>query len=155
MRALGEPGAVLVLLDRHRRDGDAVAARLGIPLHETPFDGVPGTPFEFRAIVRNRFWREVALWWPQERVLVAADALGSLGYFVAPGEAIGLHPFLRPRPPRGALAGLRPEHVLVGHGEGVHGPAAAPALHHAFATARTGIPALAVGRIRSLVGRRG
>ena len=148
LRALGEPAGVIVLLDRHRRDADAVAARLGVPVHETPFAGVEGAPFEFRRIVRNRVWREVALWWPERRVLVAADTLGSVGYFVAPDEPVGVHPFLRPRPPRLALGQLDPEHVLVGHGEGVHGPAAAPALRTALATARTGIPRLALGLVR-------
>lgn len=148
LRALGEPAAVLVLLDRHRRDADAVAARLGVPVHETPFDGLGGAPFEFRPIVRARVWREVALWWPERRVLVAADALGSVGYFVAPDEPIGVHPLLRPRPPRRALGDLEPEHVLVGHGAGVHGSAATPALRHALATARTGIPRVAAGLLR-------
>ena len=150
IRALGEPAGVLVLLDRHRRDSDAFAARLGVPVHETPFDGLPGSPFEFRTIRRGRFWREVALWWPAERVLVTADALGSAGYF---GTPLGLHPFLRARPPRRALAGIVPEHVLVGHGEGIHGPAAAPALDRALATARTGIPRVIADGVRRAVRR--
>ena len=150
IRALGEPAGVLVLLDRHRRDSDAFAERLGVPVHETPFDGVPGSPFEFRRILRSRFWREVALWWPERLVLVAADVLGSVAYF---GEPLGLHPLLRVRPPRRALAGLAPEHVLVGHGEGVHGPEAAPALEHALATARTGVPRLVADGLRRAVRR--
>jgi hypothetical protein len=150
IRALGEPAGVLVLLDRHRRDSDAFAERLGVPVHETPFDGVSGSPFEFRTIRRGRFWREVALWWPAERVLVTADALGSAGYF---GTPLGLHPFLRARPPCRALAGIVPEHVLVGHGEGIHGPAAAPALDRAFATARTGIPRVIADGVRRAVRR--
>ena len=148
LRALGEPAGVIVLLDRHQRDADALAARLGVPVHETPFDGIPGAPFEFRRIVRNRFWREVVLWWPGERVLVAADVLGALGYFTAPGEAIGVHPFLRLRPPRRALADVEPEHVLVGHGEGVHGTEATPALRAALATARSRIPRVVLGLVR-------
>jgi hypothetical protein len=31
IRALGEPAGVVLLLDRHRRDGEAFAARLGAP----------------------------------------------------------------------------------------------------------------------------
>lgn len=153
VRALGEPAAVLVLLDRHRRDADLIARRLGLPVHETSFAGIPGTPFELRPIVRRRVWREVALWWAERRVLVVADALGSLGYFVAPGEPIGVHPFLRLRPPRRALADLRPEHVLVGHGEGVHGAEAAVALEAALASSRRRIPELVGGGLRSLVRR--
>ena len=149
LRALGDPAGVLVLLDRHRRDADEVARRLGVPVHETPFAGVDGAPFEFRRILRNRAWREVALWWPQRRVLVAADALGTLGYMTAGGEPLGLHPMLRPWPPRRSLAGLAPEHVLVGHGTGVHGAEAARALADALANARRGIATLVADGFRA------
>ena len=153
IRGLGDPTAVLVLLDRHRRDSDAIAERLGVPVHETPFEGLPGTPFELRRIVRNRLWREVALWWPGRRVLVAADALGTLGYMAASGDRLGIHPMLRPWPPRRSLAGLEPEHVLVGHGEGVHGPEAATALADALANARRRIPTLAADGFRRAIAR--
>jgi len=135
IRWLGEPAGVIQLLDRHRRDAAALAERLGAPLHETPFEGVPGAPFDPVPIVRHRFWREVALWWPEEKVLLCGDALGTVGYFVAPGELLGVHPLLRLTPPK-ALARFAPRHVLCGHGEGVHGDAAAPALAEALATAR-------------------
>jgi hypothetical protein len=148
VRSLGEPAGVLVLLDRHRRDSDAFAARYGVPVRETPFDGVPGAPFELRTILRNRFWREVALWWPDRRVLVVADAIGSLPYMRTPAEAIGVHPLLRPLPPRRALGGIQPEHVLVGHGEGIHGPEAARALEEALATARRRLPSLMASLVR-------
>ena len=148
IRALGEPAAVLVLLDRHRRDADAFAARFGVPLHETPLEPVSPAPFEFRPIARSRFWREVALWWPERRVLAVGDALGTVGYFRAGDETLGVHPFLRLRPPREALAGLEPEHVLVGHGKGVHGPPAAVALERALTGARRNAPRLATSLVR-------
>jgi hypothetical protein len=155
IHTLGEPAAVIVLLDRHRRDADAFAERLGVDIHETPFGGVPGLPFEFRPVVRRRFWKEVALWWPEGRVLVAADALGTLGYMRTSAEPLGVHPMLRLSPPRQALAGLEPEHVLVGHGPGVHGAAASEALAGALTTARRRIPLLAADGVRKLVrGRR-
>jgi len=141
IRGLGEPAGVIQLLDRHRRDCAALAGRLGVPLHETPFDGVPGAPFDPVPIVRHRFWREVALWWPEERVLLCGDALGTVGYFVAPGEQLGVHPLLRLVPPR-ALSRFAPRHVLCGHGEGVHGDPAAPALEEALGTARRRLPAV-------------
>ncbi len=154
LRALGEPAGVLVLLDRHRRDSDEIARRLGVPVHETPFGGVSGVPFEFRPILRRKSWREVALWWPERRVLVAGDALGTLGYFAAGNEALGLHPILRAwaRPVRKALTGLEPEQVLAGHGEGVHGPETPAALRHALRTARRRIPVLAWDGVRALAG---
>jgi len=135
IRALGEPAGVIQLLDRHRRDCAALAERLGVPLHVTPFDGIRGAPFDPVPILRHRFWREVALWWPEERALLCGDALGTVGYFVASGELLGVHPLLRLTPPK-ALSRFAPRHVLCGHGEGVHGDGAAPALAEALATAR-------------------
>lgn len=140
LRALGEPAGVVQLIDRHDRDNAAVADRLGIPLHVIPFTGVPGAPFVVVPVVRLRFWREIALWFPEQRILVCGDAIGSLGYFPARGELIGVHPLLRLFPPRRALGDLEPEHVMFGHGEGVHGPAATPALREALATARRRLP---------------
>lgn len=137
--AFGEPRGVLQLLDRHDRDGQAVARRLGVPLHRL------GTgPFEAIGVVRLPGWRELALWWPERRVLVAADALGTLPYFCEPGAALGIHPFLRLTPPR-RLAELEPLHVLVGHGEGIHEGAAAE-LRRTFRRSRRGLlPALVNG----------
>lgn len=138
IRALGEPAAVLQLLDRHARDSAAMAARLGVPHLRLPAR-VEGAPFAVLPVVRWPGWREIALWWPARRVLVVADALGTAGYFLAPGERLAVHPFLRLAPPR-ALAGLDPLHVLVGHGEGVHGAEAAVLLRRALGTARRRIP---------------
>jgi hypothetical protein len=140
IRALGEPAAVVQLIDRHKRDCAAVSERLGVPLHVTPFTDVPGAPFVVLPVVRRRFWREIAIWFPGQRILVCGDALGSLGYFRARGEPLGVHPLLRLAPPRRALGGLEPEHILFGHGAGVHGPKAAPALREALATARSRLP---------------
>lgn len=140
IRELGEPSGVVQLIDRHERDNAAVADRLGVALHVTPFTDVPGAPFVVLPVVRRRFWREIALWFPEKRILVCGDALGSLGYFRARDEPFGVHPMLRLFPPRGALGGLEPEHILYGHGEGVHGPQAAPALREALATARRRLP---------------
>lgn len=153
VRALGEPRGVIQLLDRHARDGAAWALQLGVPLHVVPFAAIAGAPFELLPLVRSRFWRECALWWPERRVLVAADALGTLPYFRAGGEPIGVHPLLRLRPPR-TLARLDPEHVLVGHGAGLHGPETAAAVRQAVATARRRLPRAWLGAARSAVRRR-
>jgi len=153
IRALGEPGGVVQLLDRHSRDCGAVARRLGVPLHVTPYGGVPNAPFEVIAVSRVRFWREVALYFSQERVLVCGDALGSVGYFRAGSEPFGVHPLLRLVPPRRAFGGLEPEHLLFGHGEGVHGAEAARALHEALATARRRLPQDWLGGLRATLRR--
>jgi hypothetical protein len=149
IRALGEPAGVVQLLDRHSRDCEVVARRLGIPLHVTPFDGVSRAPFEVRKIVRLPSWREVTLWFPAERILVTGDALGSVGYFRAANEPFGVHPLLRLTPPKKALGDLQPTHLLFGHGEGYHGADGEAALREALATARVRMPAALFRTLRS------
>jgi hypothetical protein len=149
-RTLGEPAGVIQLLDRHGRDGPALASRLGVPLYSVP-DGVPEAPFELFRVVDWPAWRERALWWPERGVLVCADALGTAPYFLAPGERLGVHPLLRLTPPSALLAlsrGLTPRHVLCGHGEGIHGEEAALALAEAITTARRRIPRYLTGLMR-------
>lgn len=138
VRALGEPAGVIQLIDRHNRDGAALAARLGVPLHVVP-ESLPGSPFTFLPVLRGRWWKEVALWWPERRILVCADALGTVPFFRAGDEAAGLHPFFRLKHPR-ALEGLPVEHLLVGHGEGLHGETAAATVEHALRTGRRRFP---------------
>jgi hypothetical protein len=151
IRALGEPAGVVLLLDRHRRDGEAFAERLGVPLHDVP-EELPGSPFQLLRVRRNRFWRETALWWPEPRVLVCADALGTAPFFRAGGEPVGVHPFLRLRPPK-RLRGLGVERLLVGHGAGLHGDGTAAAVEDALAHARRRLPRWLLGLPRLL--RRG
>jgi hypothetical protein len=155
IRELGEPAGVVQLLDRHARDCASLALRLGIPLHRIPLAGVPGTSFRPVLIVHNRWWQEVAIWWPERQVLVVADALGTFDYFTAPGEQLGVHPVLRIAPPH-RLGGLEPAHILCGHGEGVH-EGATRALREALATSSRRLPRVllstALERVRAL--RRG
>jgi hypothetical protein len=143
---LGRVRGVLQLLDRHGRDGAVLAGRLEVPLLRVPRQHVSGAPFEFLNVIRTRSWDEVALWWPQRRTLVAADALGTIGYFHAPRERVGIHPFLRLWPPR-ALRRVFPEDILCGHGEGVR-EHAAEALHEALRTARRRLPAAVLNGFR-------
>jgi hypothetical protein len=149
---LGPVRGVIQLLDRHTRDGAALAARHGAPLLVTPREGVPGSPFEVVTVVWRRRWREVALWWPARRVLAVAEALGTAPYFRAPGRPLGVHPMLRLTPPR-ALAGLDPDWLLPGHGEPLSGPATASAVREAVAGARREIPRWLAGLPRAF--RRG
>jgi hypothetical protein len=141
LRELGSPAAVLQLLDRHNRDGVTLAQELGVPYVLTP-DALPGTPFEVVAVRRSRRWREVALWWEAERTLVVAEAVGTNAFYTAGRGGAGVHLLMRLSPPRAALARFAPEHLLVGHGEGLHGPEARDGLATALATARTGLPRL-------------
>lgn len=135
VRALGRPAGVLQLLDRHNRDCAPVSARLGVPIWIAP-RAVPGSPFEVVEVRRWKRWQEVALWWPERKVLVVAEALGTPRYYRAPGEELGVHPLMRPVPPR-LLERFPAEHVLCGHGAGVHGPGAAAAVHAALSAARS------------------
>ncbi|MBM3678575.1 MAG: hypothetical protein FJW96_11935 [Actinobacteria bacterium] len=138
---LGEPQAVLQLLDRHNRDSAAIAARLGIPRLVAP-RALPGTPFEVVEVKRRPWWREVALWWAAERTLIVPEAVGTNRFYTADRGSAGVHVFMRLFPPRRALARFEPEHLLVCHGEGVHGSEAAGALRFALADSRRGIPRL-------------
>lgn len=138
---LGAAAGVLQLLDRHARDGSVIAARLEVPRLENP-EAIPGSPFEALPVLRLPGWRETALWWPQRRVLVVAETIGTNAFWAAGSGVAGVHPMLRLLPP-GRLRGLEPEHLLVGHGAGVHGPAATRGLEAAYHRSRRGLPALA------------
>ena len=153
-RQLGEPAAVVQLLDRHNRDSASLAAELRVPHLVVP-DALPGTPFELVPVRRSRRWQEVALWWPAERTLVVAEALGTNRFFTGGRGVAGAHLLMRLSPPREALGRFEPEHLLVGHGPGIHGTEATDALRTALDTARTGLlhvvprlPALAVDAVR-------
>lgn len=137
---LGAPAAVIQLLDRHNRDCAAVAARLDVPHVVAPAE-FPETPFEIVEIRRTKRWNEVALWWPATETLVVAEAVGTNPFFTGGKSPAGVHLLLRLQPPR-QLARFEPEHLLVGHGEGVHGTPATTALHDAIATSRRTLPRL-------------
>ena len=147
VRELGEPAGVVQLLDRHERDAPEVAARLGVPHYAVPIHDLPGSGLETFHVVDSRFWRELAVWVPSRRTLVCADALGTAGYFRAGEEPLGVHPLLRLRPPR-SLGRYEPQHVLCGHGAGVHGPSTPDALREALKTARRRLPKALAGAFR-------
>ena len=147
IRALGEPAGVVQLLDRHGRDSAALASALGVPHHRVPLDGVPGAPFEVVKVVDIPTWHEIALWFPEERALVCADALGTASYYLAPGERVAVHPWLRLLPPR-RLGGKEPLHLFVGHGEGIHGREAGAELERALGESRRTTPRWAAGVVR-------
>ena len=146
IRALGEPGGVLQLLDRHNRDCALWAARLRVP-HVRAWERPDDMPFESLRVRDRRWWREVALWEPSHQTLVCADALGTLPFFRAPSERIGWHPFVRLSPPL-AFARVSPRRILVGHGAGVH-DRAAEALHEALQNGRRRLPAAFLNALRT------
>jgi hypothetical protein len=138
---LGTPAGVVQLLDRHNRDCAAIAQRLGVPLSRLPLD-TPGTPFEAAAVISIKGWHEVALWWPAQRALVVAEAIGTAPAF-ALGRRAGVHPMLRVLPPRKQLSRFDPERLLVGHGEAIEAGADA-ALDEALTHSRRDLPRLIV-----------
>ncbi len=146
IRAAGTPAAVVQLLDRHDRDCAALAARLGVRHHVVP-QGSLG-PFACIAVRNSRFWNEVALWWPDCRVLVCADVLGTAPYFRAGNERLAVNPLLRLRPPRRQLGALQPDVILCGHGEGVFEDADT-ALREALSTSRLRIPGQVASALRA------
>jgi hypothetical protein len=135
---LGEPAGVVQLLDRHNRDCAALAERLGVPHLALP-DEIAGSPFRLVPVVQRRWWAESALWWAEERTLVVAEAVGTNRFYTAGTAPLAVHVVLRLTPPK-VLGQLGPAHLLVGHGEGLHGPGTADALARALATARRGLP---------------
>jgi glyoxylase-like metal-dependent hydrolase (beta-lactamase superfamily II) len=150
VRAAGEPAGVIQLIDRHNRDCGSLAVRLGVPHHVVPRDAI--AQFELVNVREGRWWNEVALWWPERRVLVCADALGRSRYYRARRDRIAVHPLLRLRPPK-QLGRLSPQRILCGHGPGLHVEAEA-ALHEALRTARRRIPAQVAVSARAWVRRR-
>jgi hypothetical protein len=132
--SLGRVVGVLQLLDRHNRDSAAIAERLAVPHLEVPAM-LPGTPFEVIEVRRWRGWQEIALWWPEPRILVVAEALGTNPFFSIGDDQVGVHGLLKLTPPR-VLGSYEPEHLLVGHGEGIHGPEATVALRAALSRSR-------------------
>jgi hypothetical protein len=149
---LGTPAGVLQLLDRHNRDCEKLARRLGVPLLRLPVDAA-GTPFTAIPVISNRAWREVALWWADEGALVVTEAIGTAPAF-ALGRRAGVHPMLRLVPPRKQLSPFQPERLFVGHGQAIESGADA-ALREALAHSRQDLPRLLLSVPKLLLGGSG
>jgi hypothetical protein len=162
---LGTVRGVVLLLDRHRRDGAAIANRHDVSVWLPRFfDGVAedldapverfrhdlaDSGFTVHEVVDNRFWQEAFLHDRDRGILVVPEAVGTSDYFLAGDERLGVHPVLRLKPPSG-LSRLEPEHVLVGHGDGVHEDATA-ALEDAIRGSQSRTPALVVKNVREML----
>lgn len=137
--SLGKPAVVFQLLDRHNRDCEKVAKRLGIKHVVLPLE-LRGTPFEAIEVVDNRIWKERALWWKKTKTLVVAEAVGASKMFNPSGAGVGVHIGLRATPPRKQLGTYNPEHLLMGHGDPVNGDQATLALQEALDRSRRDLP---------------
>lgn len=149
---LGEPVSVLQLLDRHNRDCRKVAERFGIPHVLLPLE-LRNTPFEAIEVVDNRVWKERALWWRATQTLVVAEAIGTSPMFRPCAAGAGVHVGLRLNPPRAALGSYLPRHLLVGHGDPIHGQGAARALEEALSRSRRDLPGALLTLPGALLGR--
>ena len=145
LAAVGPVAGTCTLIDRHTRDAEAIATRHGVPRLVPAVLAGKGAPLvvdgvQERVILAIVGWNEAALWLPERRLLICVEAIGSLGFHLSvPEDRLGVHPLLRARPPRGALGGLDPVAIAVGHGRPVT-DGAAEALEHALETARSGVP---------------
>ena len=160
--AESEVGGVVVLLDRHKRDSAAVARRHDVPVYvpdwmsgvesdiDAPVvrfsDGVG--EFALEKVVDNPFWQEAALF--DGETLVVPEALGTVSYFCAPGERLGVHPMLRAVPPT-ALADYDADRLLVGHGEGLFEDVR-PAIEDAVGGSRRRMVPLYLDNLKGFVG---
>jgi hypothetical protein len=140
--ALGDVAGVIQLLDRHNRDCEELAVRYGVPHHRL-HEELGDAPFEIAQTLWVPRWRELHLWWPERRLLLVSEAVGSSPYFAA-GRRAGIHPWLRMKP-SGAPRKRDPEHLLFGHGTPLHEGAAA-ALEDAYANSLRDIPS-AIGSL--------
>jgi hypothetical protein len=142
VRALGEPAGVIQQFGRHARDCRAFAERYGVPLHvlsigDAPFEEIPLSA------------TEIGVWSPAQRTLVVGEAVGTGVFDRTIGERLGVHPMMRLSPPKALLA-LSPEHLLVGHGAGLHGPDATTELHRAIRQSARRAPLLALNLVPGL-----
>ncbi len=126
----GEVAGTVVLMDRHERDAGPIARRHDVPVYVPAwmggvadsigtrverFDGTLGG-FSVERVIDNPLWQEATLF--DGETLVVPEALGTVPYFRAAGERLGVHPLLRPLPPR-SLRAYDPDRLLVGHGAGL------------------------------------
>ncbi len=147
-RSLGDPAGVLVCFERHERDAAAVARRFDLQVTNCYKEAVE-MPFE--AVKLGD--KETALWHAATRTLLVPEALVSVPFGRAPGERIGVHPTRRLRPPK-ELGRFEPEHILFGHGAGVHGPDAARELRDTLRHARRRAPSYAWAAFKAHVLKR-
>lgn len=157
---------VVVLLDRHKRDADAIAQRHDVPVYRPTWmdsidEAINGpvralgtdlgeTGYRVRKRLNLPIWKEAALYRPDDGSLLVPESLGTIDYFCAPSERLGVHPMLRLTPPND-LGGLAVEHVMVGHGPGITHDAQ-QAIRDAISGSRSRAPSLYLSVLRTIVG---
>jgi len=156
------PEGVVVLLDRHKRDAAAVANRHDVAVYVPEWmDGVAGdidaptrrfgaelAGFRVDRLIDNPLWQEATLF--DGETLVVPEALGTVEYFRAPAEDLGVHPMLRVLPPTD-LRSYDPDRLLVGHGAGIFEDVG-PTIRRAIDEGRGRAPSLYLKNVRGLLG---
>jgi hypothetical protein len=155
-------GGVVVGLDRHERDAAAVATRHDVPVYvpawmsgvadsfDAPVERFDGelADFAVERVVDNPIWQEAVFF--DGETLVVPESLGTVSYFRAPGEALGVHPMLRVLPPK-SLRQYDAERLLVGHGEGVSEDVHTE-IRDAIDGSRSRAPGLYLDNLKGLIG---
>lgn len=128
---VGEVAGVVVTSNYHARDADGFARRHGVTVTLPPWldraagridarvrrdDRLGESGFRFRRVAPVPGWVEAAL--VGTKTLYVSEQLARRTA-VGP-ETVGLVPPFRLRPPRVALLDTNPDHLLTGHGPGVH-----------------------------------
>lgn len=161
----GDLEGIVILLDRHKRDADAIARRHEVPVYvphwmsgvaselDAPVERIrtdlESSGYGVYKLKDNALWQEAVMFGEADHTLIVPEAVGSAEYFYTGDRPLGVHPALRLMPPR-KLARFDPERILVGHGEGVFEDAQG-ALADALDNARKGAPRLYAKTARSML----
>ena len=145
--------SVVVCSDYHARNAETFAERYDVAVHvpsaldrsaeriDVPVqrfdDGIAG--FDVRILKPLYAWHEAIAYRERDRTLYVPDSLSSTPKFTVGDERIGLPTPSRLRPPSDRFAGMTPDRVLFGHGEGIFDGADA-ALRDTLGNARRRLP---------------
>lgn len=132
---LGEIAGVAVLSSYHTRDASIIAERYGVSVHvprwmnrveeriDAPIEHFGWTlgdsGFAVQRLVPIPGWPDAIAYRESDRTLYVPDTLGTAPSYTVGTERIGVYLLCRLFPPRSLLADIRPERILVGHGEGL------------------------------------
>ncbi len=150
---LGKVTGVIITFVGHDRDVAWLANYYDVPVYFPRHIGrlrlnarveqvegrVPDSPLQLLPSVGRgllAWFRDTAVWWPEQGAMAIGDAVNSAAYTVQPGERLAVHPWRRFSPPTELLT-IRPQRIYSGHGPSVT-EGAALALEQAVRTAYAG-----------------
>lgn len=161
----GEVEGVVTLLDRHKRDADAVSRRHEVPVYvphwmsgvaselDAPVERIRNdlgdSGYGVYKLIDNMFWQEAVMFGEHNHSLIVPEAVGTAEYFRTGDRPLGVHPMLRLSPPK-KLGRFDAERIRVGHGDGV-GEDAEAVLAEALSGARKRAPKLYAKTARDMI----